>query len=371
MRQTILVVAANVRSLVANRGDLIRSWTSMGHRVKAVVPNYDWNPSIEDLPIEWTQISLRRQTFNPIADLTAYREIRQAIRAWRPDIVFSYSAKPVIYGSLAAAAERVPKIFSMITGLGYARTGSSFKQRLALAAQRQLYRQTLPYNDAVFFQNPDDEALFIEEKLLSPSVKRVRVNGSGVNLDYFDLRLPAPENPIVFLMIARLLVDKGVYEFVEAARRLRQRNVRFVLVGPHDQTLPAAVPLSQLEKWKTEGVVEFVGGVSDVRPYIERCSVFVLPSYREGTPRAVLEAMSMGRAVITTDAPGCRETVVNGKNGFLVPVKDVDRLVAAMQRFIHEPALIHEMGIASRHLAETKYDVRLVNETISRTMGLL
>lgn len=370
MTQTIVIVAGNVRSLVANRGDLIWSWHDMGHTVKVAVPSYDFNDSIKVLPVEWKTISLRRAALNPLADLKALNEIRTAIRTWKPDVVFSYTAKPVIYGSLAAGLERVPRVYSMITGLGYARTGQGLKQRLALSAQRQLYRRALRVNNVVFFQNPDDEAVFLEEKLIGPETQRCRINGSGVNLDRFPLSLPAPDNPIVFLMIARLLRDKGVAEFVEAARILRGTGCRFVLVGPHDPNLPAAVSAAQLEEWKREGAVEFVGGVQDVRPYIKECSVFVLPSYREGTPRSVLEAMSMGRAIITTDAPGCRETVVDGENGFLVPVADVEGLVAAMKRFIENKELIHAMGLVSRRIAETKYDVREVNRIISETMGL-
>lgn len=371
MSQTILVVAGNVRSLVSNRGDLIRSWHARGHTVKAIVPDYDWNDSIETLPLEWATISLRRAGLNPVHDLVALREIREAITRWKPDVVFSYTAKPVIYGSLAASLERVPRIYSMITGLGYARTGKGFKQKVALAVQRQLYRRALRHNDAVFFQNPDDEALFVEELLLTESVKRCRINGSGVNLERYHLQLPAPDNPITFLMIARLLQDKGVAEFVEAARSLKHTGSRFVLVGPHDPSLPAAVPEADLEAWKKEGIVDFVGGVTDVRPYIKDASVFVLPSYREGTPRSVLEAMSMGRAVITTDAPGCRETVVDGDNGFLVPVADAQALARAMQQFIDTPELIHQMGLTGRRTAEEKYDVNIVNRVISETMGLV
>lgn len=371
MTETILVVAGNVRSLVANRGDLIRSWQARGHKIKVVVPSYDFNHAIESLPVDWRTISLRRAGLNPVADLKALSEIRAAIRQWRPDVVFSYTAKPVIYGSLAASLERVPRIFSMITGLGYARTGTGPKQRLALQTQRWLYRHALRRNQAVFFQNPDDESVFVEEKLVGPSTQRCRVNGSGVNLERFPLRLPAPDCPVVFLMIARLLKDKGVAEFVGAARLLKDTGSKFVIVGPHDPSLPAAINLSQLEAWKQEGIVEFVGRVEDVRPYIEQSSVFVLPSYREGTPRSVLEAMSMGRAVITTDAPGCRETVVEGENGFLVPVADVNGLATAMRSFIQGKELIHRMGQASRRIAETKYDVHVVNRIISETMGLI
>lgn len=366
----IMVFAGNVRSLVANRGDLIKYWASLGHRIKAIVPAYDWNDSIERLPLEWETIDLRRASLNPLADLAAFKAIRRSINAWRPDTIFSYTAKPVLYGSLAAAKEGVPNIFSMITGLGYARTGRGLKQKLALSVQNQLYRRALRVNTAVFFQNPDDEQLFLKEKLISTSAKRCITNGSGVNLERFPLSWPPPEKPIVFLMIARLLYDKGVTEFVAAARELARPGLRFVLVGPHDPNLPAAITQDQLDNWKSNGAVEFVGGVSDVRPYIRESTVFVLPSYREGTPRSVLEAMSMGRPIITTDAPGCRETVDDGINGFLVPVGDHMALANAIKRFVDQPPLIQEMGMASRRIAEEKYDVKKVNAMITEVMGL-
>lgn len=371
MGRRIVVIGGNVRSVVANRGDLIKSWTNRGHEVHVIVPHHGWNASIETLPVEWTTISLQRTGLSPVADLKALSEIRRVIRHLEPDIVFSYNAKPVIYGSLAATQERVPKIYSLITGLGYARNPKSFKQKVAFAVQERLYRHALQANSVVFFQNPDDEIFFVEKRLLGPATKRVLVNGSGVNLDQYPFTVPIPSEPVVFLFVARLLIDKGITEFVEAARRLRSRGAEFVVVGPYDATLPGSVPETFIKELEKDDVVTWVGGVEDVRPYLAKSSVFVLPSaYGEGTPRAILEALSMGRAVITTDAPGCRETVVPGENGFLVPTRDVNSLAAAMQMFIDNPSLIHEMGLASRRLAEAKYDVHKVNEAISNTMGL-
>lgn len=368
----IVVLGGNVRSIVANRGDLIRSWVGLGHEVHVIVPRNDWNASIDSLPVRWTTVSLQRTGVSPIADLKCIAEVRGVIRRLKPDIVFSYNAKPVIYGSIAAAIEGVPRIFSLITGLGYARSPKTPKQKLAARVQEDLYRVALKYNSAVFFQNPDDEQYFLRKHLLSTSVPSVVVNGSGVNLEQFPLTLPIPTDPVVFVFVARLLVSKGVIEFVEAARRLHSTGAKFVVVGPYDPELPDAVPRSFVEQLERGEAVTWVGGVTDVRPYLAQASVFVLPSsYGEGTPRAILEALSMGRAVITTDAPGCRETVVHGENGFLVPMGDVDALVDAMRKFIEDRGLIREMGLASRRLAERKYDVRLVNEVISRTMGLL
>lgn len=188
-------------------------------------------------------------------------------------------------------------------------------------------------------------------------------------------------------MISRLLIDKGIREYVQAARRIKEKHpeARFRLAGPLDPH-PAGLPQGELEQWKRESIIDYLGFLDDIRPAVKDCSVYVLPSYREGTPRSVLEAMSMGRPIITTNVPGCRETIhplnggliekgstdiIQGENGFLVPVKDVDKLVCAMQHFIDQPELIHTMGNRSRQIAVAKYDVHKVNAVILRGMGLI
>jgi glycosyltransferase involved in cell wall biosynthesis len=215
----------------------------------------------------------------------------------------------------------------------------------------------------VFFQNPDDEALFRQLDLLPVD------NPSCVDVaDY--LVVPLPENTS-FLLIARLLGDKGVREYAKAAKKVRQAHpqVSFKLVGWIDDN-PDAIGQHELDEWVNSGTLEFLGKLADVRLAIAGSNVYVLPSYREGTPRTVLEAMAMGRPVITTDAPGCRETVVDGDNGFLVPVKSVDELAAAMIRFIENPELVAKMGQRSRQVAEQKYDVHRVNEFMLAEMGV-
>ena len=225
-------------------------------------------------------------------------------------------------------------------------------------------------NTKVFFQNPDDMELFAELNLIRGTEQAVLINGSGVDIEHYREVRPVTEK-IVFLLIARLIRDKGLYEYVEAARIIKQHypEVVFRLVGPFDSN-PTAISEATVNQWQGEGVIEYAGETKDVRPYIAGSSVYVLPSYREGTPRTVLEAMSMGRPIITTDAPGCRETVIHGKNGYLVPVKNLDALVEALERFIANPELIPIMGKESRKIAEEKYDVRKVNATILNTMGL-
>lgn len=362
----ILFIAGNARSLIANRGDLIRALKRCGHEVTALVPSYDFLPEIRELGITYDMIDLRRMSMNPWYDLQYCTELVTKIRQVVPDIVFSYTVKPVIYGSIAARIAGVKHITSMITGLGYLYTGGSPKQILGRMAADFLYRFALHRNHVVFFQNPDDKDLFHKKGFVGLTQKSVLINGSGVNLDYFQAS-PLPQGPPRFLLIARLLEDKGIAEFVEAAAYVKELypESTFQVLGPHDPNLPRAIPLHQIKAWKAQGHVEFHLGVKDVRPHLERSSVYVLPSsYREGTPRTVLEAMAMGRPIITTDAPGCRETVIPDRNGFLVSVGNVEGIADAMCQFIRNPDKIVRMGIESRKLAELKYDVNKVNQII-------
>ncbi len=377
MSEKILFVAANARSLIANRGDLIREMKELGHRVHALIPEYDFLPEVEELGITYDLIRLSRTGMDPKADLRYYRDLRRFMTDWKPDIVYSYSIKPVIYGSLAARASGVPLIAAMITGMGYLFSGESLKQRMLRQVASTLYRRGLAAADRIFFQNPDDLAQFRKLDIISASDnhKIYRTNGSGINLERFPSTPPPvpPNEPVTFLMIARLLQDKGVREFVHAAESMRHDypKAQFVVVGPHDTMLPHALPAEELEQWKINGVVSFVGGVKDVRPYLKESSVYVLPSYREGTPRSVLEAMATGRPVITTDTPGCRETVVDWVNGFLVPVKSAQALASRMKIFLRQPELIEVMGRNSLLMAEEKYDVRRVNRGILEALGLV
>jgi glycosyltransferase involved in cell wall biosynthesis len=291
------------------------------------------------------------------------------MRAERPDVVISYTIKPVILGALAARAERVPRVVSLITGAGYALTGGrEFKRIVSRMVARTLYMFALRRSDIVIFQNPDDEALFRGLGLVPKSHATARVNGSGIDLDWFR---PVPQPPgASFLMIARLLKDKGIREFACAAKRLKETHpdVPIALVGYLDPS-PDSIKQADVDELVCSGI-DFKGPLDDVRPAICDASVFVLPSYREGTPRSVLEAMAMGRAIITTDAPGCRETVLDEETGLLIAVRDAEALYRAMLRFVDEPTLAQRMGLAARRLAEERFDVHEVNDKILAHAGL-
>src|SRR5690554_3741475 len=371
-----LLIAGFADSLIAFRKPLIVALLDKGLTVHVAAPELSANPvvvaELNSLGVITHDIPIQRVGMNPIADLRALLALWQLMRRIKPRYVLGYTIKPVIYGTLAAWLARVPQRFALITGLGFAFMGEEDNQRSRVRAVVQgLYRTALRHCQTVFFQNPDDEALFRQLKIVSAHANTCVVNGSGVDVSQFEVA-PFAENAAPrFLLIARLLGDKGVREYAQAAEQVKQQypDAQFDLVGWIDAN-PNTITQVELDQWVAAGTISFLGRLNDVRPAIQDCSVYVLPSYREGTPRTVLEAMAMGRAVITTDAPGCRETVVDGDNGFLIPVKDADALAQAMLRFIEQPELITQMGQRSRVIAEEKYDVHKVNAQMLNRMNL-
>lgn len=368
----VVVIAGLAESLVNFRGPLIAALLAAGHEVVCCAPGADPElcERLRAMGASYRSIELDRTGINPLRDLRALWRLKRLLEGLRPDLVFGYTIKPVIYGSLAARLAGVPAIYSMITGLGYAFIGQGTRQRALNLVVCALYRWTLAANRRVFFQNRDDLALFRRRRLLRGDDQAALVNGSGVDLARIPPQ-PVDVGAPTFLLIARLLWDKGIREYVEAAALVKAKHpyARFQLLGPLDSN-PAAIPRAQLESWIRDGRIEYLGETADVRPFLAAATVYVLPSYREGTPRTVLEAMATGRAVITSEAPGCRETVRHGENGFLVPVRDVDGLARAMERFILAPELAPAMGRRSREIAEEKYDVDKVNAVMMNTMGL-
>lgn len=368
-----LLIAGLADSLLNFRGHLILALQSRGLKVHVAAPNLELGDpmrlQLEAMGVTVHSVPMVRTGTDPIEDLKTFFALWRVMRRVHPQYVMGYTIKPVIYGCFAAWVAGVPRRFALITGLGYAFQGEGRRGRLRALVQR-LYAMALARAEKVFFQNPDDEALFRCRNILSKGKSSCVVDGSGVDVKSFGVE-PLPTGSPRFLLIARLLGDKGVREYAEAARRVRlvHPEVWCGLVGWID-TNPDSIAQHELDAWVAEGTLDFLGRLDDVRPAIARSSVYVLPSYREGTPRTVLEAMAMGRAVITTDAPGCRETVVHNDNGLLVPVKSVDALEQAMLRFVEDEGLCVRMGQRSRHMAEVKYDVHKVNATMLREMGI-
>ena len=370
-KSRVLLLGSYAPSLVNFRGPLIAEMVRRGHHVIAAAPEIDVaiSAQLQALGAESVSTPLARTGMNPLHDLAYLGELAGVVRRLRPDMLIAYTAKPVIWGSLAARRVGTPKVAAMITGLGYAFTdGGEARRRVAKAAASFLYRGALKRCDHILFQNPDDRDLFQKLGLIGDPSRASLVNGSGVDVGHY---LPAPLRPGPrFLMIARLLVSKGVREYARAATELKRRYpaASFQLAGWIDPS-PDGIPQTELDGWIGQGL-EYLGQLDDVRPALAASAVYVLPSYREGTPRSVLEAMAIGRPVITTDAPGCRETVVQGVNGLLVPPRDAEALKAAMERFILHPEQIAPMGEQSLRMVAEKYDVHRVNDQILAAVGL-
>ncbi|MBM9538611.1 glycosyltransferase family 4 protein [Desulfobulbus alkaliphilus] len=369
----ILVIGGISRSLINFRGPLLQTMLAKGHEVIACAgePREDVTAELREWGVGFVPVALYRSGMRPWQDVRTCWELWRLFKKIQPDVVLAYTIKPVIWGGLAARFAGTLGIYSMIEGLGYAFTpGNGLHGRVAGFFATCLYRLSLKYSRKVFFLNPDDVHDFTTRRLVQQE-QCVLVNGTGIDLEHYGVT-PLPASPR-FLMICRLLRDKGVREYVQAARSIKKHypETLFRLAGALDAN-PSSVSAAELEDWHNEGVIEYLGQLEDVRPAFADCSIYVLPSYyREGTPRTVLEAMSMGRAIITTDAPGCRETVVNGDNGFLVPVRSIEALETAMLQFIVDPDLAPRMGLRSRQIAEEKYDVHKVNAVMLQEMGIV
>ncbi len=378
-----LLIAGLAESLLNFRGPLIAALQACGLQVHVAAPDlpagHATRLALEARNLAVHNIPMRRTGTNPVADLQTLWALWRLMRLVQPEMVLGYTIKPVVYGSLAAWLAGVPRRFALVTGLGYAFLGGDQAGQRGPRARLQalvqwLYAVALARVHKVFFQNQDDQALFRQRGMLAANTPSCVVNGSGVDVASFAM-VPLPDaalgSPVRFLLIARLLGDKGVREYAQAAARVRavHPQVQCVLVGWIDSN-PNAIGQAELDAWVADGCIKFLGRLADVRPAIADCSVYVLPSYREGTPRTVLEAMAMGRAIITTDVPGCRETVVDGDNGFLVPVKSVDALERAMLQFVNDASLAPRMGLRSRQIAQDKYDVHKVNAVMLREMGI-
>ncbi|WGV12252.1 glycosyltransferase family 4 protein [Psychrobacter maritimus] len=376
-----LIIASYPASISKFRGHLIKMLQNKGFEVHIASPEFNNHPEeakeLKELGYILHDIPMQRTGTNPLNDAKTLSALYLLMKKIKPSHVMGYTIKPVIYGSLAAKLARVPHRFALITGLGYAFQGADeqdYKKSTLQKVMHKLYSVALASTHKVFFQNPDDEALFRTMKILQPKASTTVVNGSGVDISEYSVQPFATIDDILiprFLLIARLLGDKGVREYAQAAKTIKDKypQAQFDLVGWIDDN-PDAIEQQELDSWINEELFNFWGKLDDVKPAIAASSIYVLPSYREGTPRTVLEAMAMGRPIITTDAPGCRETVIDGYNGYLVPVKAVEELAAAMERFIVNPALIIEMGKASRQLVEEKFDVDAVNQSMLEAMGL-
>ena len=370
MVKKFVIIAGEPNSFINFRGELIKALIAKGFELHLIAPSLTQlisvNTKLKALGANLHNVPMSKAGTSLFKDIQTLYYLFVVLRKIKPDYVLSYTIKPVIYGLIAARLGGVKKRIALVTGLGYAFiSANNLLHQLVI----NLYKLALVKSHIVFFQNPDDQALFLNLGI-TQNLKTVLVNGSGVDVTYFA-QSPPPNGGLNFLMVARLLGDKGVREYVTAAKsiKLLYPNVFFNLAGWIDEN-PNAIKQLELDEWISSGTIKYLGKLTDVRPAIMNCNVFVLPSYREGTPRTTLEAMSIGRAIITTNAPGCRETVINGLNGFLVEVKSSESLIEAMMQFVSNPALCEIMGNESHTIALEKYDVHKVNQQMFQAMGI-
>lgn len=364
-----LLISPKNRTVYNFRGDLIKTVIAKGYEVIVTGPDRTDVEKIEALGARFVEIPMNKTGTNILGDLKYCKRLKTLMKTERPDVTLGYTVKPVIYGAIAAKAAKVKNINGMVTGGGYTFTAKTMKAKVLGVIVRTLYKIGFHCSDRIIFQNPDDRDEFCERKLVKREKCHV-VNGSGVNMEHFA-PAPLPDKP-AFFMLSRLLKSKGVLEYLQAAKIVKEEypKAKFYLLGKYETSMQDAVPRETVEQYISEGIVERFEETSDVRPYYEKCSVYVLPSYREGTPRTVLEAMAMGRPVITTDTNGCRETVADGKTGYLVPVADAVSLAERMKAFLLQPELAEKMSKESLALCKEKFEVGRVNAEMLKILNL-
>lgn len=334
-----------------------------GYEVHLATGMTNRREALAALGLQVHELPLLRSGASVLAELRTLRRITAVMRAVRPDIVHLVTVKPVVIGGIAARLAGVPAVVSAVSGLGFVFTARGIKAKLLRTAVLALYRAVLGHpNMKVIFQN-DDDRLLLQNLTGLDDARSMIVRGSGVDLVQFAVR-PFPAEPVVVLFAARLLRDKGVQEFVDAARMLRQRGVNavFRLAGAPDPDNRASVGHEDLRNWRASGCVEFLGHSDNMAQVIGDAHMVVLPSYREGLPKVLLEAAACGRPVITTDVPGCRDAIVPGVTGLLVPARDTKALSAAIERLAADPGMRRAMGEAARRLAEREYAVGQIVE---------
>lgn len=376
----IIIIGTTASNLYGFRKDFILSCLAQNYHVYAFVSEYtnEWLEKIQDLGVTLVTYQLSRGGLNPLADIRSTYQLIKKIKEIQPDIVFSYSTKPVIYATLAAYKTKVPYIYGMIEGLGSPFTihkyGQRFKTKLIRFIQVSLYRLAFPYLDKIIFLNQDDPKDLIHHYKIPHKNNAIEILGPiGLNLqDYAYTKWDIQKN-VSFIFIARLIAEKGIFEYIEAARIVKSKypEASFKIIGGLDPENPTGLKQSDLDQLIATGIIEYDGFVTDVAQRIRDSAVFVLPSYyREGIPRSIQEAMAIGRPVITTDVPGCNETVIDGVTGFLIPKWDVDALVVKMTYFIECPEAVNKMGYQGFLYAKKKFNADHINHRLLKMIGI-
>lgn len=374
----LVLIGTTASSIYEFRCELIKALVEAGIEVYAFTTDFESSElrKIKDLKAKPIPYKLNRGGLNPLDDIKATFFLAKKIKSINPDIVFSYFSKPVIFGTLAAKMVRIPQIIGMLEGLGYSFTeqpnGFSRKAKIIRSIQIALYKITLPQLDNLIFLNPDDPKDLLQKHAIK--VNNIEIlGGIGLNLDDYPYSCsPKTDGNIRFLFIGRLLKEKGINEFISAAKKVKKLypKVTFTVLGATDKANPGALQKADLERLISSNIIEYPGYVNNITNWIANSHVFVLPSYREGVPRSTQEAMAIGRPIITTDVPGCRETVIDGRNGFLIEKWNPDALAKKMIYFIENPEKIDEMGLESYKIAQEKYDANKVNKRLLKILGV-
>ena len=376
----IFLIGTTASNLYIFRKDFILSCLNQGIEVYALVSEPDdfWNNKIKETGAHLIEYKMNRSGLNPVSDIKSILQIKAYINEYKPDVVFSFFTKPVVYGSLAAKISNTPHIVGMIEGLGSPFTehpnGQALKMKIIRFIQISLYRIVFPFLDKIIFLNSDDPYDLIKKNKIYHKRNAVSILGPiGLDLKDYPYSSWDSSKPITFIFVARLLAEKGIYEFIEAAKIVKEKhsNILFKVIGGLDLNNPYGLSQKDLDSLIKTGIIEYPGFVKNVNKHIASSAVFVLPSYyREGVPRSTQEAMAIGRPVITTDVPGCRDTVIDGLNGFIVPKWDVKALVEKMCFFIENPDQINIMGKESYKIACEKFDVHKVNKKLFEIMEI-
>jgi glycosyltransferase involved in cell wall biosynthesis len=361
----VLLVYNTAEYLLRFRKELIWSLQQTGATVHALTPRDSHVPALQDLGVVWHEWKLKGHSTNPVRELMSVVDACLKIRQIAPDAICNFTIKPLIYASIAAKLFSRARIVSMITGMGALFAANSPKGRLLRWLVLPVYKLAGRLNDHIVFQNADDRQDFLDWGICDVS-KAVLTKGSGVDLQRFAY-VPPPAFSGRFILIARLLKDKGIEQFVRAAAQVRAvfPDARFEIAGPliHGE---GGVSQKDLDAWVRQGLVAYLGELPDVRPAIASADVYVLPTYYpEGIPRTILEAMALGRSVVTTDWRGCREAVVHGESGWLVQPMSSESLSQALFRFLEDPSLASRMGLQARARAEQEFDVQVVTQRIA------
>ena len=355
----ILILGTVPNDLLNFRSELIKDILKTGTEVITSSSKLDSDSAsyMKKLGITYESISLNRHGLSLRGDFKTLADLLKLFKNRNPNMVLAHGIKLVIWGGISARIRKIP-FYALITGLGFAFQGTTFRRKLLTRLVSFLYRIALKNSKAVIFQNEDNRKIFIEKSIVSPAKTHI-VNGSGVDINKYNFT-QLPESNLSFLLVSRLLGEKGLREYAEAAKIVKEKfpEVEFKIVGTQDDSMDA-IPIEEVKSWSE--YVDYEGPTKDVRPYIKKCHVYVLPSYHEGLPRSTLEAMSMGRPILTTDAAGCKETVNENINGFLVPIGSSKELAKRMIWFINNRDKIKSMGEQSRKIVEKRFDVRKVN----------